>query len=83
MEKFKKLLKELFLTKQGWLSWLIANVITSLVWFGPLLIGFILQNDNLIALSGAIWVFIMLPATPMWVVNVILAVWLRKSIFAK
>jgi len=83
MEKFKKLLKELFLTKQGWLSWFIANVITSLLWFGPLLIGFILQNDNLIALSGAIWVFIMLPATPMWVVNVILAVWLRKSIFAK
>lgn len=83
MKKLKVLLKELFLTKQGWLSWLIANVITSMVWFVPLFLGFILQNENLYAVSGAIWVFIMLPTTPMWAVNVIIAVWLRKSIFTK
>jgi hypothetical protein len=83
MQKFKQLLKELFLTKQGWFSWALANVITSQVWFMPLFFGFILNNQSLYALSGAIWVFIMLPATPLWVVNVVLAVWLRKTIFTK
>ena len=81
MQKFKLLLKELFLTKQGWLSWVVANVITSLPWAIPALFGFILQQKYLYAIAGSIWTFMMLPITPFWILNVIIAVWLRKKIF--
>jgi hypothetical protein len=81
MTKFKQLLKELFLTKKGWLSWLLANVITSLSWFIPLFLGFILNDNNLYVVAGSIWTFIILPITPFWILNVIIAVALRKSIF--
>lgn len=83
MQKFKVLLKELFLTKEGWISWLIANVVTSMPWFIPLALGFVLNMPNLYVVSGSIWTFLMLPLTPMWMVNVIIAIWLRKKVFAK
>jgi hypothetical protein len=83
MQKFKQLLKELFLTKQGWLSWLMANVVTSMGWFIPLFFGFILQNNRLYVIAGSVWTFMMLPVTPFWVLNVIIAIWLRKKIFTK
>jgi uncharacterized membrane protein len=81
MQKFKLMLKELFLTKQGWLSWLVANVVTSLTWVIPALLGFLLQNNRLYIIAGSIWTFMMLPVTPFWVVNLFIAVWLRKKIF--
>lgn len=81
MRKFKQLLAELFLTKKGWLSWLVANVITSLPWAIPLLIGFILQDNRFYVVAGSIWAFIILPITPFWILNVLIAVALRKSIF--
>lgn len=81
MQKFKIMLKELFLTKQGWVSWLVANVITSLPWAIPAFFGFLLQNNRLYVVAGSIWTFMMLPITPFWILNVIIAVWLRKKVF--
>lgn len=81
MQKFKLLLKELFLTKQGWLSWVVANIVTSLPWAVPAFFGFILQEKYLYAIAGSVWTFMMLPITPFWVLNVIIAVWLRKRFF--
>lgn len=78
LEYFKKTLKELFLTKEGWISWIIANTITSVPWAAPLILGFILKNDALHSVAVSIWAFIMLPITPFWILNVIIAVWFTK-----
>ena len=71
--KAKILLKDLFLTKEGWLSWFIANVLTSLPWAIPLIYGFIFKDNNGYILAGSIWTFIMLPVTPFWALNVLIA----------
>jgi hypothetical protein len=78
LDYFKKTLKELFLTKEGWISWIIANIITSVPWAAPLILGFILKNDALYSVAASIWAFIMLPITPFWILNVIIAVWFTK-----
>jgi len=76
-------MKELFLTKEGWLSWFIANVITSLPWALPLIFGFILKNDALYTIAASVWAFMMLPLTPFWILNVIIAVFFTKLLTKK
>jgi len=44
MQKFKLLLKKVFSTKEGWISWIIANTITNFPWFLPLLYGFFFND---------------------------------------
>lgn len=73
IQKAKALLKELFLTKEGWLSWLIANIITSLPWAIPLIYGFIFKDNRSYIIAGSIWTFMMLPVTPFWILNVVIA----------
>ena len=72
--RLKKELKEMFLTPQGWISWIIANIITSLPWAIPLIYGFIFKDNNGYVIAGSIWAFVMLPVTPFWAVNVAIAV---------
>jgi hypothetical protein len=72
-DKLKLLLKNLFLTKEGWISWLIANVITSLPWFVPLSIGYLFDSPTWYSISAAIWAFVMLPITPFWIFNIFIA----------
>lgn len=76
-------LKVILLDPIGWLSWIIANVITSLVWFVPLAIGFVLNDTKLYAISGAIWLFMMNPLTPFWLLNLLIATFFYKKIFNK
>jgi hypothetical protein len=78
MSKIKKQLKEMFATPQGWLSWIIANIITSIPWMLPLIYGFVFKDNNGYIIAGSIWTFMMLPLTPVWVVNVIIAVWFKN-----
>lgn len=78
LQKIKATMKELFLTKEGWISWGIANVITSLPWAIPLILGFILKNDTLYKVAASVWAFVMLPITPFWVLNVVIAVFFTK-----
>ena len=81
--KAKGLLKDLFLTKEGWISWAIANVLTSLPWAIPLIYGFIFKDNNGYILAGSIWTFIMLPITPFWILNVLIATFFVEKIFKK
>jgi hypothetical protein len=78
MSKLKKQLKEMFATPQGWLSWIIANIITSLPWFLPLAYGFIFQDERGYYIAAAVYAFILAPFTPFWILNVIIAVWFKN-----
>lgn len=65
-------------TPLGWLSWFIANVITSLPWIIPLLYGFVFKDNNGYVLAGSIWTFMMLPLTPFWILNLAVAIWIKN-----
>ena len=81
--KAKILLKDLFLTWQGWLSWIIANIITSLPWALPLVYGFVFKDNNGYIIAGSVWTFIMLPVTPFWILNVLIATFFVEKVFKK
>jgi hypothetical protein len=83
IEKIKKTMKELFLTREGWISWFVANVITSLPWFLPLTYGFLFQDEGAYMAAAAVYAFILLPLTPFWILNVIIAVWFTKLLTKK
>jgi len=78
IETLKKTMKELFLTKEGWISWFIANIITSLPWFIPLAYGFVFEDERGYMAAAAVYAFILAPFTPFWILNVIIAVWFTK-----
>jgi hypothetical protein len=73
VNELKQKIKELLLTPKGWFSFFIANIITSLPWFIPLSFGFIFNNQTAYIISASIWGFFMLPFTPIWVLNIIIA----------
>jgi hypothetical protein len=81
MQKFKKQLKMLIATPKGWLSWLIANLITALPWIIPLIYGFVFKEESMYILSASIFAFSILPFTPMWLVILVIAVFLRNKVF--
>jgi hypothetical protein len=76
----KQQLKMLIATPKGWLSWIIANVITSLPWAIPLIYGFVFKDNNGYVIAGSIWTFTMLPLTPFWIINLAIAVFLRNKV---
>lgn len=76
----KQQLKMLIATPKGWLSWFIANVITSLPWAIPLIYGFIFKDNNGYVIAGSIWAFMMLPLTPFWILNLAIALFLRNKV---
>jgi hypothetical protein len=75
----KEQFKMLFATPQGWFSWGIANLITSSPWIITLILGFVFQSKSLYAISASIWTFIMLPVTPFWLINLIIALFIRNK----
>lgn len=81
--KAKHLLKGLFLTKEGWIGWIIANIITSLPWALPLIYGFVFKDQNGYVIAGSIWAFMMLPFTPFWILNVFIATYILKLLNKK
>jgi hypothetical protein len=83
IKKAKELLKGLFLTKEGWISWGIANVITSLPWAIFFILGFLLSMPNLYVIGASIWTFMMLPITPFWILNVFIAYFFLKLLNKK
>jgi hypothetical protein len=76
--KLKESLKQLITTPQGWFSWFIANIITSLPWFLPLAYGFVFKDEKGYYVAGAIYAFILAPFTPFWILNVIIAIWFKN-----
>jgi hypothetical protein len=80
-EVLKQQLKMIIATPKGWLSWFIANIITSLPWIIPLIYGFVFKDNNGYLIAGSIWTFAMLPVTPIWIINLAIAVFLRNKVF--
>jgi len=76
--KAKALLKTFFLTKEGWVAWIIANIITSLPWFLPLAYGFLFDDIRGYYTAGAVYAFILAPFTPFWLLNVLIAYTILK-----
>ena len=83
IETLKKTMKGFFLTKEGWISWFIANIITSLPWFIPLAYGFVFEDERGYMAAAAVYAFILAPFTPFWILNVIIAVWFTKLLTKK
>lgn len=76
-------MKQLFLTKEGWIAWIVANIITSLPWFLPLAYGFIFQDERGYYAAAGVYAFILAPFTPFWMLNVIIAVWVVRLLTKK
>ena len=69
--KAKQLLlhfKTVITTPKGWLSWILANLLWSLFWLIPLVIGFVFNDPNMYALATAIFLFFVQPLIPMWLI---------------
>jgi hypothetical protein len=81
--KAKETLKLLFLTKEGWFSWIIANVITALPWAIPFAYGFLFNSERAYIVSGSIFAFMILPITPFWILNIVIAVFFVEKVFKK
>jgi hypothetical protein len=80
MDKLKQQIKMILATPKGWLSWIIANIITSLPWFLPLAYGFVFKDERGYYVAAAVYAFIMAPFTPFWILNVIIALFLRNKV---
>lgn len=78
LTKAKQEVKEILLTKEGWIAWFVANVITSLPWFLPLAYGFVFHDDRGYMAAAAVYAFILAPFTPFWILNIIIAIWFRN-----
>jgi hypothetical protein len=83
INKLKQQLKELFLTVEGWIGWIIANIVTSLPWAVPLIYGFVLKDSRAYIIAGSVWTFMMLPLTPFWILNVIIAVFVKNVLIKR
>jgi hypothetical protein len=78
LDKAKKEVKEILLTKEGWVGWIVANIITSLPWFLPLAYGFVFNDEKGYYVAGVVYAFILAPFTPFWILNVIIAIWFKN-----
>ena len=61
IEKSKKELKQFFATPRGFLSWLLANIIVSAVWYIPMIIGLLFNQEEMLALGIALFVAMWMP----------------------
>lgn len=83
MNNLKQQMKNLFLTKEGWISWIVANIITSLPWFLPLAYGFVFQDARGYYVAGAVYAFILAPFTPFWILNIVIAYFFMRIIWKR
>jgi hypothetical protein len=79
-KRAKELTKELLATKKGWLSILLSNVFWSSFWGIPLIIGFVLGDESLYVLAGAIYFFFWQPLVPMWIIVPVTALFIKRKI---
>ncbi len=81
--KAKQELKEIFLTWQGWVSWFIANVFTSLHWVVLIVIGFMTRDPAWYGYAAGAWAIGMSPFVPLWLFNIIIATFIKNLLFNK
>jgi hypothetical protein len=78
LTKAKKEVKEILLTKEGWIAWFIANVITSLHWMILTVIGFITKDPKWYAYAASAWAIGLSPLVPLIIINVAIAIPLKN-----
>jgi hypothetical protein len=76
--KAKKEVKEILLTKEGWIAWFIANVITSLHWMSLTVIGFITKDPVWYAYAASAWALGLSPFVPLIIFNIAIAIPLKN-----
>jgi hypothetical protein len=79
----KRIFKELFATRYGWSSLLLANILWSMFWLPTLVLWFVSKNEVYLLISTSIYVFFTQPLVPMWLIipstaYFILKKWLKK-----
>jgi hypothetical protein len=83
-EKAKQILKELFATRYGWLSIILANVFWSMFWFPFLVIWFFTRDNQWLVLATSIYLFFAQPLIPMtFVVIPLTAYFILKKVLKK
>jgi hypothetical protein len=76
--KAKKEVKEILLTKEGWIAWFIANVITSLHWMILTVIGFVTRDPIWFTYAASAWAIGLSPLVPLIIPNIIMAIWFKN-----
>lgn len=69
-------LKQILLSKEGWIGWFIANVITSMHWAILVIIGFLTKDSIWYTYAAAAWALGMSPLIPLWLFNVFITIWI-------
>jgi len=85
-DKVKQLfvkLKQILLSKEGVIGWIIANIITSLHWMVLVVIGFITQNPVWYGYAAAAWGIGLSPLIPLWLFNVFITIWIYNLLKKK
>jgi hypothetical protein len=81
--KLKLILKELFATRYGWLSLILANVFWSMFWFPFLVIWFFTRENQWLVLATSVYLFFAQPLIPMWLVVPFTAYFILKKVQKK
>jgi hypothetical protein len=82
-EKLKRILKELFATKYGWLSLVLANVFWSMFWFPFLVIWFITKENQWLVIATSVYLFFAQPLIPMFLIVPFTAYFILKKVQKK
>jgi hypothetical protein len=82
-EKLKRILKELFATRYGWLSIILANVFWSMFWFPFLVIWFITRDNHWLVIATSVYLFFLQPLVPMWLIIPFTAYFILKNVQKK
>jgi hypothetical protein len=78
--KIKNLMRELFLTKKGWLAILLANIFWTMFWLPFLIMWFITRIENYLIIGTTIYIFFLQPLVPMWLITPLTALFIKNKL---
>jgi len=81
--KVKRILKELFATRYGWLSLLLSNLLWSMFWLPFLVLWFMTKDNQFLVIATSVYVFFAQPLIPMWLVIPTTAYYILKRVLKK
>lgn len=79
--KSKKVLTELFLTREGITAWIIVNVLFSTPFMVPIIYGFIIQDATYYTIGASAYAFMW--AMPMEIITPIVAYLIMRLLWKK
>lgn len=83
LKELKPKLKEILSHKEGYIAWILANVVTSLHWVILFTIGFITGNHDFYKWAVAAYAIGFSPFVPLWLFNIFLTIWFFKLMTKK